>query len=61
MEVQSGDLIVADEDGIVVVPREYAEQAVERAVVKATTENKARELLLGGGTLADVWERFRVL
>lgn len=61
VEVQSGDLIVADEDGIVVVPREYAEQAVERAVVKATTENKARELLLGGGTLADVWERFRVL
>ena len=61
VEVRTGDLIVADEDGITVVPRERAEEAVERAVAKATTENKARDLLLAGGTLADVWERFRVL
>ena len=61
VEVRTGDLIVADEDGITVVPREHAEEAVERAVAKATTENKARDLLIAGGTLADVWERFRVL
>ena len=61
VEVRSGDLIVADEDGITVVPRERSEEAVERAVAKATIENKARDLLLAGGTLADVWERFRVL
>ncbi len=61
VEVHSGDLIVADEDGITVVPRSHAEQAVERAVAKATTENKARDLLLAGGFLADVWERFHVL
>ena len=61
VEVRTGDLIVADEDGITVVPRERTEEAVERAVAKATTENKARDLLLAGGTLADVWERFRVL
>ena len=61
VEVRTGDLIMADEDGITVVPRERAEEAVERAVAKATTENKARDLLLAGGTLADVWERFHVL
>lgn len=61
VEVRTGDLIVADEDGITVVPRERTEEAVERAVAKSTIENKARDLLLAGGTLADVWERFRVL
>jgi 4-hydroxy-4-methyl-2-oxoglutarate aldolase len=59
--VQSGDLIVADEDGVTVVPRRHAEQVTALAVAKATTENKARELLLAGGMLADVWEKFRVL
>jgi 4-hydroxy-4-methyl-2-oxoglutarate aldolase len=59
--VRTGDLIVADEDGVTVVPRERAEEVIRLAVEKATTENKARDLLLAGGTLADVWERFRVL
>lgn len=59
--VASGDLIVADEDGIVVVPRQHARRAVDLAIAKAATESKARDLLLAGGTLAAVWERFRVL
>lgn len=61
VEVTSGDLIVADEDGVTVVPRDHAARAVELALAKATTETKARDLLLAGGLLADVWERFRVL
>lgn len=59
--VRTGDLIVADEDGITVVPREHVLKVTELALAKATTENKARDLLLAGGTLADVWEKFRVL
>ena len=59
--VRSGDFVVADADGVVVVPREHAADAIRLAVEKATTESKARELLLGGGLLADVWEKFRVL
>jgi 4-hydroxy-4-methyl-2-oxoglutarate aldolase len=59
--VRSGDLVVADADGITVVPREQAEETVRLAVEKATTEDHARDLLLRGGTLAEVWERFRVL
>lgn len=61
VEVRSGDLVVADEDGVTVVPRAHADRAIGLAVTKATTENKARDLLLAGSTLADVWERFRVL
>lgn len=59
--VRSGDLVIADEDGVTIVPRDHAERAIALAVAKATTENKARDLLLAGGTLANVWERFRVL
>ncbi len=59
--VRSGDLVVADDDGVTVVPRARAREAIRLALEKATTENKARDLLLGGGKLADVWERFRVL
>lgn len=61
VRVETGDLIVADEDGITVVPRAFAERAIERALAKSSVENKARDLLLAGGKLADVWERFRVL
>ena len=61
VRVETGDLIVADEDGITVVPNAYAERAIALAVAKSSIENKARDLLLAGGKLADVWERFRVL
>jgi regulator of RNase E activity RraA len=59
--VRTGDLVVADEDGITVVPREHVLKVTELALAKATTENRARDLLLAGGTLAEVWEKFRVL
>jgi len=34
---------------------------IEQAKEKALTENNARELLLNGGFLRDVWEKYRVL
>ena len=61
VRVAPGDLIVADKDGMTVVPRDRAAEIAELALEKATTENSARELLLAGGKMADVWERFRVL
>jgi 4-hydroxy-4-methyl-2-oxoglutarate aldolase len=59
--VRSGDLVVADDDGVTVVPRQHAREAIALAFEKAATETSARALLLDGGKLADVWERFRVL
>ena len=61
VEVRTGDLVVADIDGIVFVPRDVVEPVIAYAVEKATMENHARELLLRGGKLADVWEKYRVL
>jgi 4-hydroxy-4-methyl-2-oxoglutarate aldolase len=59
--ITTGDLIVADDDGVVVVPRALAAEVLDRALAKARTERDALALLVEGGTLADVWERFRVL
>jgi regulator of RNase E activity RraA len=59
--VRSGDLVVADCDGVVVVPREVCHEVIGKALEKAALENQARDLLREGALLADVWERFRVL
>jgi 4-hydroxy-4-methyl-2-oxoglutarate aldolase len=61
LTVYPGDLVIADRDGVAVVPKARAADIVERARTKAMTENDARRLLLEGGYLRDVWETYRVL
>ena len=61
VKVSSGDLVVADMDGVTVVPRAIAGEASKLAIEKASLENDARDLLLAGGKMADVWEKYRVL
>ncbi len=61
VSVAGGDLVFADEDGIVVVPQPLVDETVQRAFEKATTENTVREALLGGMTLREAWDRYRVL
>jgi regulator of RNase E activity RraA len=61
LTVYPGDLVVCDADGSIIVPRDYAFEIMEKAREKALTENSARELLLNGGLLRDVWEKYRVL
>jgi regulator of RNase E activity RraA len=57
----SGDFVIADVDGVVIVPRDAVREVVDYAVEKASVEDDARRLLLQGGKLADVWETYRVL
>lgn len=59
--VERGDLIVADIDGVTVVPSAHINAVIPYAIDKANTENRARAQLLKGAKLADVWERYRVL
>ncbi len=61
LTIFSGDLVVCDDDGVTVVPKEFIPEVVPRALEKARIESEARELLLGGGYLRDVWEKYRVL
>ena len=59
--VSRGDLVVADIDGVVVVPEEAVADVSRRAIEKATTETNARQLLEGGAFLRDAWQKFKVL
>lgn len=59
--VARGDLVVADIDGVAVVPADAIEEIGARVIEKATTESRARELLEGGAFLRDAWDRFKVL
>lgn len=56
-----GDLVVADEDGVVVVPRAVETRVVRRAWEKATAENQVRDALRSGMSAADAFAKFGVL
>jgi regulator of RNase E activity RraA len=59
--VQPGDLVVADVDGVVVVPAGLGPEVVQRAAQKAEKENGLRDALAQGSTLRDAYDRFGVL
>jgi regulator of RNase E activity RraA len=59
--VRPGDLIAADLDGVVVVPTEIAETAIEEAAIKLAKEHEAQRLLKQGVSVRDVYQQTGVL
>jgi len=62
--VRTGDWIIGDESGIVVVPQESAVEVANRAVDVMERENRVREEIKHGGTLSGLqelekWEQVR--
>ena len=55
-EVRPGDWIVADESGVVVVPRERAYEVARRAMEVKKSEERIREEIRRGKTLSEVSE-----
>jgi 4-hydroxy-4-methyl-2-oxoglutarate aldolase len=53
--VNPGDIVVADADGVLVVPRRYLRDAVEGATARKKKEDEVRRALSGGATLFDVF------
>ncbi|HLB67475.1 MAG TPA: bifunctional hexulose-6-phosphate synthase/ribonuclease regulator, partial [Thermoplasmata archaeon] len=54
--VRTGDWIVGDESGVVVVPQEQAVEMANRALDVLERENRLREEIRRGGTLSSVLE-----
>ena len=61
MLVSPGDLVVADYDGIVVVPAAVVSEAVRLATDKVSRENHSRAELMNGALLREVYEKYGVL
>lgn len=59
--VHPGELVFADFDGIVVVPREVEQRVLELARDKAGKESLSRQELLAGKTLREVYNTYHVL
>jgi regulator of RNase E activity RraA len=56
-----GDLVLADVDGIVVVPQEVEAEAVGRAWEKVHAENEVREAIRAGMKAGEAFEKYGVL
>lgn len=59
--VAPGDLIYADADGVVIVPRVLIQNVLEKAFEKVRKENSTRDALREGESLAATFEKYGVL
>jgi regulator of RNase E activity RraA len=58
---EPGDLVLADEDGVVVVPNRVEAEAIQRAWDKVHLENKSREAIQAGMLAGEAFRRFGIL
>lgn len=61
VRIRPGDLLFADEDGVVVVPRAVEETIVRKAWEKIHAENKVRDAIAGGMKATEAFRVFGVL
>lgn len=56
-----GDLIAADEDGVVIVPQQVETQVVRDAWIKAHAENQVRDAIRSGMSATEAFETWGIL
>ncbi len=61
VQVNPQDLVLADDDGVVVIPRAIAEQVLSLAEEKVSGENLVRQKLAEGMTVTEAFKRYGVL
>ena len=60
IEVSPGDVIVADQDGVVVVPQSAQQEVFTSAFRKADAEDEVRTALRGGAGATDVFAKYGI-
>ena len=61
VRIEPGDLVAADEDGIVIVPQRVEREVVAAAVAKVHAENQVRDAIRGGMSATEAFATFGVL
>jgi regulator of RNase E activity RraA len=61
VRAQRGDLILGDEDGVVIIPREIAPETLRLAAEKVSGENVARADLAKGVSMGEVFRKYGIL
>jgi 4-hydroxy-4-methyl-2-oxoglutarate aldolase len=59
--IAPGDLVGADDDGVVVIPAAVADRVLEVALARMSSESTVLRDLVAGATLREVWERYHIL
>jgi len=55
-----GQVVFADLDGIIFIPRKAEKEAIQRALKRVQTESRVRTALRGGQKAQDIWKKYRV-
>ncbi len=58
VQIEPGDWVVGDDDGVVVVPHAVAESVLEEAEEKAATESEIRAAVRDGASPLEAYERY---
>lgn len=61
VSINPHDLVLADDDGVVVVPRAIAEEVLSRAEEKVSGENLVRVKLAEGMTVTEAFQKYGIL
>jgi 4-hydroxy-4-methyl-2-oxoglutarate aldolase len=61
LTIHPGELILADDDGVVVIPRDVETDVITLARERAAAETIVLGQLLGGASLRHVWDTYHVL
>jgi regulator of RNase E activity RraA len=56
-----GDIVLADVDGIVVIPQSIEEQVIQAAKDKVSAENRTRDAIKNGMKAMEAYQTFGVL
>jgi len=57
--ISTGDWLLGDRDGVVVIPRALAEETIAKTEAVALTENKVRDAIRGGMDPVDAYLKYR--
>ena len=59
--IHDGDIVFGDVDGVLIIPKDVAEEVIEKALIKATTEKTMRRAIENGMLVTDAFKEFGVL
>jgi len=61
VRIEPDNIVFADFDGIMVIPKEQEKEIIEKTIARVNEENLVRKHLKAGGTMAEAWEKYHVL
>jgi 4-hydroxy-4-methyl-2-oxoglutarate aldolase len=59
--VAPGDIVIADIDGVAIVPQAVGAEVLAAAIVKANKEDAFREAVVAGASLVKAYKRYKIL